>query len=412
MKHERFMITSKFRFAVLILVGYWVAWMFPADSVWAGGLYINEFTTPSMGVAGAGAEAVANDASTSFHNPAGMTRLEGHQLMLGAGVLGSNNEFEASPSTPFGGGNGGDAGGFAPLLGTFGVYSVTDDLKLGINIFSISGAVLEYDSTWTGRYQAQEIEILTVSINPTVAYRVNNWLSLGVGLVAMYGSLDLTLAVPPGGGGQANIDGDDLSLGFNAGALIELSPQTRLGVYYLSEQELNFSGDLQVQPIGLSLASDTELTLAQVVRVGMYHELNSQWALLGTVGWEEWSSVDNLLVSTAAIPTVQVPRNWDDTYHFSVGVHYRPVKDWLLETGFTYDTSPVSDEDRTADMPIDRQLRYAVGAQHQLTPKLNVGGSFVYVDMGNARINNPSLLVGEYKTNEIFFFALNANWKF
>jgi long-chain fatty acid transport protein len=402
---------SKLLLAWLFVVSCSAALVFPASSAWAGGLYINEFTSPSMGVAGAGAEAVANDASTSLHNPAGMTRLDGNEVMLGVGMLSANVEFKADSTTPQSGGNGGDAGGWGPLIGTFGVYSVSEDLKLGMNIFSISGAVLEYDSDWTGRYQAQEVEILTVSLNPTIAYRVNDTLSLGAGLVAMYASLDLTLAVPPGGTGQATLDGDDLSLGFNLGAMVELSPRTRLGLLYFSEQKLEFSGDLDIKPISLSVASDTELILAQLVRIGGYHELNDQWALLGTVGWEDWSAVENLLVSTAATPTVQIPRNWDDTYHLSVGVHYRPVKDWLWQTGFTYDSSPVDEGDRTADMPIDEQFRYAAGVQYQWNEGLNIGASIVYADLGDARINNSNLLIGEYDKNEIIFFALNFNWK-
>ena len=104
------------------------------SSAGAGGLYLNEFATPSMGVAGAGAEAVAMDASTNFafHNPAGMTRLEGHEIQLGAGILEGKTKFDRDSDTPFDGGNGGDQAGLAPLLGSHGVYSVSDDLKLGM----------------------------------------------------------------------------------------------------------------------------------------------------------------------------------------------------------------------------------------------------------------------------------------
>ena len=87
----------------------------------AGGLYLNEFATPSMGTAGAGQEAYAGDASTSFafHNPAGMTRLDGHQVSLGAGVLMGDTEFDTDADTPFAGGNGGDQAGWQrpPWLG-------------------------------------------------------------------------------------------------------------------------------------------------------------------------------------------------------------------------------------------------------------------------------------------------------
>ena len=81
-------------------------------------------------------------------------------------------------------------------------------------------------------------------------------------------------------------------------------------------------------------------------------------------------------------------------------------------TGFAYDSSPVDSKDRTADMPVDRQLRYAVGTQYQWNERLNLGGSFVYLDAGKAKINNNRTLKGDYKRNDLFFFALNAGWKF
>ncbi len=169
------------------------------SSAGAGGLYLNEFATPSMGVAGAGQEAVANDASTNFafHNPAGMTRLEGHSIALGAGLLQGDTEFNTDPDTPFNGGNGGDQAGWAPLIGSHGVYSVTDDLKLGMSMFSISGAALDPDNNWAGRYSIQKLELLTLSANPSVAYRVNDWLSLGAGANVTYADIDYKLAAPP-----------------------------------------------------------------------------------------------------------------------------------------------------------------------------------------------------------------------
>ena len=230
----------------------------------------------------------------------------------------------------------------------------------------------------------------------------------------MYADLDYELAAPPGGAGQVEIDGDDFAFGFNFGALFELSPQTRIGVTYISKVEPKFSGDLKIEPgIGgrIDTSSDLEFTFPQVVRVGAYHELNDQWALLGTIGWEDWSNFDELLISTenrsAAIST-----GWRDTYHFSGGVHYRPTEDWLLQAGITYDTSPVSSGDRSAYLPMDRQIRVAIGAQYQWSERVRVGGAFEYIDLGDAKINDPALLKGKYKTNRLFMFAVNLGYQF
>jgi long-chain fatty acid transport protein len=391
------------------------------SSALAGGLYLNEFATPSMGVAGAGAEAVANDASTNFafHNPAGMTRLDGHSVSLGAGLLLSDTQFDTDSDTPFSGGDGGDQGSLAPLMGSHGVLSVTDDLKLGMSMFSVSGAALDPDDSWAGRFSLQEIELLTLTANPNVAYRVTDWLSLGAGAMVMYANIDYKLAAPPimapvGGTGKVEVDGDDFAYGYNFGALVELSPGTRIGAIYVSKVEPDFSGDLDVTTGGgmpFSTSSNLEFTFPQTVRVGAYHELNDQWALLGTVGWEDWSEFDELLVSTQG-GGGSIPTEWRDTYHFSGGVHYRPTQDWLLQAGIAYDTSPVSDSNRTAYLPMDRQIRYAVGAQYQWNESLNVGGAFEYIDLGSAKINDPTILTGEYDTNRIIMIAFNLSYQF
>ncbi len=391
---------------------FFISFIF-SETAWAGGLYISEFGTPSMGVASAGAQAVASDASISFHNPAGMTRLSGKQLMVTGGLLYSTVKFDPDSDTPIPGGDGGDAGGLAPLLGAFYVHSLTDDLKLGANIISITGAVLDYDDDWSGRYLNTEVTLLSVTFNPTLAYRITDWLSVGGGPQIMYANLEMKTKVPPPNGtGEVKIDGDDVAFGYDVGALFELGEKTRLGILYQSEIEPEFSGDVKFSgaAVNADAGTDTKITLAQFVRASIYHEINDQWALLGSIGWEDWSAFKDINISTGR-GSQKIPREWDDTWKFAAGVHFKPVEKWLLQLGFSYDTSPVDSDDRTPDMPMDRQIRYAAGAQYQWSEKLSVGGQFVYADYGDAKIKND-LLKGEYDRNDLIFFALNANWKF
>jgi long-chain fatty acid transport protein len=379
----------------------------------AGGLYLNEFGTPSMGVAGAGANAVASDASTSFHNAAGMTRIKGTELMGTAGLLNATVKFDPDSDTPIPGGDGGDAGGPAPIVGGFFVHSLSDKWKLGANLITISGAILDYDDDWTGRYLNTEVKLLTMTFYPSIAYRVNNWLSLGGGPQVMYADLEIKAkAPPPNGNGEVKIDGNDVAFGFGLGALFEVSDRTRLGIVYQSEIEPEFGGDVKFSggAVNADAGVDTKIPLAQFIKVSGYHELNDRWALLGTVGWEDWSAFKEVNISTGR-GSQKIPRDWHDTWKFAAGVHFRPVDKWLLQLGFSYDSSPVDSDDRTPDMPIDRQIRYATGVQYKWSDRLSLGGEFVYADYGKAKIDND-LLKGDYKRNDIFFFAMNANWKF
>jgi long-chain fatty acid transport protein len=342
-----------------------------------------------------------------------MTRIKGKEFMGTGGLLYATVKFDQDSDTPISGGNGGNAGGPAPIIGGFYVHSLSDKWKLGANLITITGAVLDYDDDWTGRYLNTEVTLLTMTFYPSIAYRVNNWLSLGGGPQIMYADLELkTKAPPPNGNGEVKIDGDDVAFGFSLGALFEVSERTRFGIVYQSEIEPEFSGDVKFSggAVNADAGTDTKITLARFIRVSGYHELNDQWALLGTVGWEDWSAFKDINISTDR-GSQKIPRDWHDTWKFAAGVHFRPVDNWLLQVGFSYDTSPVDSDDRTPDMPMDRQIRYATGVQYKWSDRLSTGAQFVYADYGRAKIDND-LLQGDYQRNDIFFGAINVNWKF
>jgi long-chain fatty acid transport protein len=161
-----------------------------------GGLYLNEFGTTAMGTAGAGSAAYANDASTAFHNPAGMTRIDGRQFSAGAGLIFGEVQFDPDADTPIDGGDGGDAMGLAPIVGSHYVHSVSDRFKLGMSAGAITGAALDYDNDWAGRYLNQEVSLMSFSLIPGAAYRINEKLSIGGNVNITYATLDLDVAIP------------------------------------------------------------------------------------------------------------------------------------------------------------------------------------------------------------------------
>jgi long-chain fatty acid transport protein len=368
-----------------------------------------------MGTANAGSGAVANDSSIAWHNPAGMTRLSGTHAQGTAGLVIGNVKFDADSNTPVPGGDGGNAAiNPAPVLNGTVVHSLTEKLKVGFALGSIVGAGLDYGNNWAGRQQATKTKLLTLTGIPSVAYK-QHWLSVGVGLTINYGKLDtFKLKAPNPAQSTVEIDGDDFEFGFVGGVLVEFSDQTRLSVKYLSETKYNFDGDIKISGGaggGFAANSDLEIVFPQMVAVHFYHALNDQFAIVAQADWEDWSAFKEVPLSVSTGGSGAIPRNWNDTYKLGGGIHYRPSKPWLLRTGFAWDSSPVDSKDRTADMPADRQLRFAAGAQYQWSDRLNVGGNFVFLDAGNAKINSRNLK-GDYKSNEVYFFALNASYKF
>ena len=83
-----------------------------------------------------------------------------------------------------------------------------------------------------------------------------------------------------------------------------------------------------------------------------------------------------------------------------------------MQAGITYDTSPVSKGDRTANLPVDRQIRFAVGAQYQWSEHVRVGGAITYIDLGDAEIDNSSVLQGEFDKNRTLMIGLNLGYQF
>ena len=280
-------------------------------------------------------------------------------------------------------------------------------------MFGAAGAGLEYEPLWVGRKQAQEVEILALSLSPTLAYRINDRVSIGGGVNVMATSLLMKVEgfFP---GSQISIDGDDVEVSFNLSFMFEPGDRTRIGVTYVSETEFDYAGDVTRTPGTLTAPVTTTLPLAQFVRVGVYHDMTERVAILGTLGWEDWSALGDQFVSVGTAGMASIPRNWDDTYRYALGMHYRVGYPWLLRFGLSYDTSPSHAVDRTADLPVDDQLRVAAGFQKR-GERFSWGAELLYADLGEAPINSIGTLgdlVGDYKTNAYLGAAFNFEWKF
>src|SRR5512144_1875554 len=125
-----------------------------SSSANAGGLFLYEMATPDLGTASAGRAAAADNAATAFGNPAGMTRLDRTQMLVGIQPAYGISHFDKGNDTTVSGGNGGNALGFIPGMGGYFVYSATPDLKLGLSLGSDFGLSARYQNTWSGRFYA------------------------------------------------------------------------------------------------------------------------------------------------------------------------------------------------------------------------------------------------------------------
>ena len=390
-----------------------------AVQVQAGGLWVTEFGQPTQGRAGAGEEAGNGDATDAFLNPAAMSRLEKSEILVSAGVIAATVEFDVESSGLVNGnGDGGDAADPVPAGSVFYAHPLNDKWSVGISGVALTGAILDYDNDWAGRYQVQEVSILVIGAVPSLSYKVSDKFSVGVSIPVMYSKLDMDIAVPNalnpfGTDGKVNLDGDDVQVAGSFSFLYEFSERTRLGGRATSKFEFEYDGDISADLLG-EVGVTTDLTMAAIVRVGLSHDFNEKWSGYASWGWDNWSQMGAIFLTTNT-GGAALPRKWEDTYHYSVGADYRMDKRWTLRAGVAYDTDPTRAEDRTADMPMDEQIRYAIGADYIRDSGMKVTGSLVYADYGDAAINSQKLpplfsLEGDYETNEIWFAFVSFNW--
>jgi long-chain fatty acid transport protein len=380
-------------------------------TTYAGGLYVLEFGTPSMATASAGANALANDASTAFHNPAGMPRLTDSEFMLAGGALYTSIKFDPDPTTPVPGNDGGNAGGFAPLMSLYYAHKLNEKFSVGLSNYTLSAALMDYDDRWTGRYQATEVEVFTTNFLLSAGYQLSPDFAVGGGIAYMYASIDQSIALPTPSptDGLLNLDVDGGDVGGVLSFLWQVNDATRLGAAYATKLEPDFSGDISINPIGLSPSASVDMIFPETIRLSAVNELDTRWSIMGSLNWERWSDFSSLDLRTGGL-VASIPRNWEDVFSVAVGAHYKHSSKLTLKAGVSYTESPVGSSDRTADMPIDRQIRIAFGFERELDPKRTFGFAIEFVDLGDARINSPTL-VGDYKENYMIAVAANMNWR-
>ena len=386
-----------------------------------------------MGVGGAGRQAAGFDASTASGNPAAMTRLDRSQMEGGFLGLYVDAKFDVENSDN-GYNGGGNAGYFSPAGSLYYVHSVSPDLKLGVGVGSYFGLGVSYSNEWAGKYYVQKASFTTAAVNPTVGYRLTPWLSVGGGVNVVYGTLSDRVAVntpAAPGDGRLKYDADDVGYGFNLGTLFELSPQTRLGVTYISQVNLDFKDDLRfknVEGTGLGNLLDANgllnsqlkinTNLPAQLAIGAYHAFTDKLALVGTVNWQNWSKFGQPEISVADSNTVTANLDYKDTYHAGLGAYYRVAEPWLLMAGFGYDTSPTSSSsERGPTLPLGATYRYAAGVQYDWNKDCSIGLAYTLIDAGKAKVNQSGgvlkgTLEGDYDPNFIHAFNLNFVYRF
>ena len=365
----------------------------------AAGFALVEQNASGLGNAYAGQAASAQDASTIFFNPAGMTMLPDRQVVMAGHLIKPQEEFNGSvnPVVPGvnNGGDGGDAGGLAIVPNAYFAYRLTPDIHVGVGMNAPFGLKTEYDSTWAGSTQGVKSELKTINLNPSIAWKATDSLSLGAGVSIQYAKATLTSRA--GVLGPLAIEGDDVSWGFNLGALWKLNDTTRIGLAYRSEvdQKLEGAAKFSANP-GLNDRVTASVTLPDSASLSLVHKLNPQLEFLADITWTGWSDFDELrIVRTSGVLFGVTPENWSDSYRYSVGANYRLNDKVTLRGGVAYDETPVTNDlDRTVRIPDESRTWLAFGAQYRLSNKTMLDFGYAHLFVKDARIDKTEPAFG------------------
>jgi long-chain fatty acid transport protein len=404
-----------------------------ATSARASGLLLYETDAPDLGTASAGRAAKAQDASTAASNPAGMTLLDRTQLMGSPGALLPFTNFDLAPQTITSGGGGGNSGVFTPAGGFFYVYKLSERLRLGVGAYSDFGLSGNYGKSWAGRYYVTQESIITGKVNPSIAYKVNHWLSVGAGFSFSMARLMFQSKVnnpepniPDGG---LALESWDEAFAGNVGVLLRPIKALRVGLTYQSPTDYKFGFRPHVTNLGPALTRvrqriggakiNIPMEVPQQVMLSALYEVTSKWSLMGNVGWQNWSAFSEfpIGITSAKQKTVDVNLHFSDTCQIAIGQQYRIAEKWLLSAGFAYDSSPVSKENRVPMLPLDRQLRYGTGIEYQINRDMTAGAAWEFMDAGPGPFSATrgplaGTLQGHYSTNYLNFVGVNLIWKF
>lgn len=372
---------------------------FSASMAFASGFSIYEQGAKATAMGGAFI-AQANDVTGVFYNPAGITSLSGVNFGLGTTIIMPSFSFEG-PVGPFSDDTDAEEGVFTPVT-FYATYQINEELSAGFSFYTLYGLGSEWPGDWVGRELATTSEIQTFFLNPVVAYKVMDGLSLAVGFSVAIGnvSLEQSNLLGPNTYSESKLDGSATGYGFNLGAQYKLNDQLTLGAVYRSNMLLEFEdGDVtfnpQVPGVLTNTKGSSEIELPTLMGVGVSYQFTEH--LVAEFDWMQlgWSSYDELTIkydSPLGPPGGQftertVERNYEDSFSLRFGLEYVLNEDWAIRAGYLRDNKAVPDENVEPSLPEGDRNLYSLGVGYTMD-NLTIDAFFMLLIQEDRKITN------------------------
>lgn len=400
---------------VMLKTSLGVAVALASSQLFASGFALNEQSISSMGTGFAGRSSSAEDASTVFGNPAGMSRLKREQFTVGGAAVIAKSDI-SGPGSNLGGETDGDMVPFVGVPMGYYVKPIDEHWSVGFGVYVPFGLVTDYGSDDAARYWGKKSHVQVVTFQPTVSYAFNDKVSIGFGptINRIEGELGSSLINPftPGrNDGEVKIKGDDTAIGYNIGILVQATDRTRVGLTYHSMVDYKLEGKTRVStPLigpfdGDKFDASLKIKTPESVDLSVTHELDDQWTLYAGSTWTRWSRLKDITVQNDVPPplagspfqTITEEQNWHDTWAHAIGASYKVNKEWVLRTGFTVDQSPTNNHDRSPRIPTGDRRVFSLGAGWSPNDDMTIDVAYSYLWEEDTKVNQVSATKGSYQ---------------
>ncbi|GLO61521.1 aromatic hydrocarbon degradation protein [Vibrio sp. MACH09] len=405
----------------------------------AAGFQLAEYSATGLGRAYAGEAAMADNASSQWRNPALLGYLEGTQISLGAIYVDPN--IDVKGNVAYNGSNynvsSKDYADDAVIPNAYLSHQINDQFFMGIALSSNYGMKTDLGSNYAASHFGNKAEVKTMEANVNFAYKVDPAVTIGTGVRYIMAEGHFGATAPAHGHAAyagdtlKYMEGDTTDWGWQVGTVWQINEDHRLGLTYKSEVNLKLKGKATGAGFfgpgnaDVTKSGSLPLTLPATAEVASFHQLTETLALHASFNWTDWSSFEKLEANVDTIGHSMVKiENWRDNYRFAVGSTYQIDEKWLVRSGIAYDTSAVSDKNRSATIPETDRTWLSIGAGYKWSDQLNFDAGFTYIIAKDASINEPrgytddagaaaigGTFVGETSGN-VLIFGIQASYKF
>ncbi len=363
-----------------------------------GGFQVNEHGARGTAMAGA-IFATLNDASAIYFNPGALGYIDGTSIVFGSTLIFPDAKFRGpAPSVDE---TSIERGVFYPSA-LYASHTLPSRLSFGIGVFNPYGLGTEWPSDWVGRFVGIQSTLQTFSINPTVAYQINDYIGVGAGLNYVIGRVELTQALsfaPFAGEGTATLSGSGTGYGWNLGVYLTPDPNVTIGLAYRSSAEVDLDGDAEYDNVPVILTDalpgedvSTSVKLPANLHAGIAFKGIENFIISFGYQYIFWEAVERIQIEfDDGAATQELVFNYSDGYIVRFGLEYLMNDDIALRAGYLFDSNPTPDEYLTPRLPDSDRHGFTIGAGYDFTSSFGVDIGYMFLRFVERTIENSEI---------------------